>query len=240
MNKRQIKKKRKNTHLNILKELQIPQLTLEYSNFGSEYFGMTLGDNCIMCFKYKELPIKFGVWMDDDKYEIFGEPIPMIDKFKPSATSFGNDNFSSAKFKEDYLKELVKPNWGKFNDIYQEYLEADEDAKDEAIELKLHDKTLMDFVSTYNKENIESKLELRYKDFKHSGYSWGYYITIIVNEESNNDYFQDTFEKVHLDLRNSLLLVLDKSIYASYSPIYFTQVSGRSSYRKLSLGQVYP
>lgn len=119
MNNRKLKKNNKKKHLNIVSQLPF---TLTNHTFGSGYFVFDLGPNAVSWFWLKELPDwKFGIWLDkNSSFEIFGQSIAMIDKFKPYS--------SPLSYKDDlagFVGEICKiidhhPDWKEYLDNAEE------------------------------------------------------------------------------------------------------------------------
>ena len=117
---RKLKKYNQKRHLEIVEQLPF---TLTNHTFGSGYFIFDMGPNVVSWFWLRELPDwKFGIWLGkNSSFEIFGQAIAMIDKFKPSR--------SELSYKDDlagFVKDVCKiidhhPDW-------KEYLDAADEA----------------------------------------------------------------------------------------------------------------
>ena len=102
MNKRQLKKRNTKYIKSILNSVPFKK---EKISFGSSYFIFEMEPNSIVWFWLKAFPEwRFGIWLNQDdyrKYEIFGQRISMIDKFKPSRSELCEDyahNFNMELF----------------------------------------------------------------------------------------------------------------------------------------------
>jgi len=125
--------------------------------FGSGYFIFSFRESSVLHFKLKEFPDwKFGIWLNDydyRQYEIFGQCISMIDKFKPSRSPLCEDNIQS--FNDELYKIYVK------DDSWLEYLR---DAAEETEMLNKYDiqnrvyyKAFFDFITNWNKKQEEKE-----------------------------------------------------------------------------------
>jgi hypothetical protein len=97
MNKR-IKKKVTSTK-NMKRQMQIlnqikQHFKISSKRFGNEYFLCYMGEKSVCHFRLKETPQwKYGIWLEDNNgFEIFGEHVDLIDKFKPSRTYVSHKN----------------------------------------------------------------------------------------------------------------------------------------------------
>lgn len=93
MNKRQTKKRNKKFLESILDSLP---WNVSDATFGNGYFLFKFGDNTVCHFRLKEFPDwKFGIWLtvtNKIEFQIFGELICLIDKFKPSRTFISEES----------------------------------------------------------------------------------------------------------------------------------------------------
>lgn len=78
---------------NILSEIS-NVFNIDSKRFGDGYFLSSMGINSVCHFTLKETPNwLYGIWLNKNKgYEIFGENIELIDKFKPSRTYISFEN----------------------------------------------------------------------------------------------------------------------------------------------------
>lgn len=96
MNKRIRNKQLKTSNLrrqnDILNKIS-KHFTIKNKQFGNGYFIFTMGDNAVCHFNIKETPgWKYGIWLSDREFQLFGEHEELIDKFKPSATYINYKN----------------------------------------------------------------------------------------------------------------------------------------------------
>lgn len=96
MNKRIKHKHLKSNNLkrqeSILNQLS-QQLTIINKSFGNGYFVFDMGVNSVCHFQIKETPQwQYGIWLNKNKFQIFGEHVELVDKFKPSRTYLSFDN----------------------------------------------------------------------------------------------------------------------------------------------------
>jgi len=132
MKKRKLKK-RNRKHID--KVLSFIPYTLKRRVFGSGYFIFSFEESSVAWFWLKEFPDwRFGIWLNEEdytKFEIFGQCISMIDKFKPSRSELCEDNIQcfvdelhKIYDKDDtwleYLAEAVEYNWN--NQDYDLYI----------------------------------------------------------------------------------------------------------------------
>jgi len=113
MNKRIKNKQTRAKNRNKIKEiLDVIRLDFKIYNivYLNSYFIFERGDSSICHFKIKETPNwEYGIWLKSDgSYEIFGEHIECIDKFKPSAT-YLSDYSNLDEFKSDIFKISQQP-----------------------------------------------------------------------------------------------------------------------------------
>lgn len=121
MNKRQMKKFNKKAINNILDKLVFKTTD---RRFGSGYFLFEFEGNSICWFFVNELPDwKFGIWYnrETNTYEIFGQTITLIDKFKPYASPLCETDIEKFNLCLGDIKNK-SPEW-------EEYLEETEQGK---------------------------------------------------------------------------------------------------------------
>jgi hypothetical protein len=120
VNNRKLKKRNRKLHEEIVSKLPF---TLTNHTFGSGYFIFDMGANSVSWFWLKELPgWKFGIWLGkNSSFEIFGQAISMIDKFKPSRSELSHKD-DLAGFVKDVCNIIDRhPDW-------KEYLDSAEEA----------------------------------------------------------------------------------------------------------------
>jgi len=164
---------------NVLKEINHKadskfHINLSSIRYGDGYFIFQFDKNSVAWFFIEELPDwKFGIWLNKDKdcvdydYEIFGEAILLIDKFKPSASVLSENNNTIDKFIssiysiinreeewQEYLNDLdrmkiINENSIKFNNTnfknINDYIIQHNRNKSDIIKLKLIDRNTKDF-----------------------------------------------------------------------------------------------
>lgn len=163
MNKRiklKLEKKNNTNKINsILKEINY---TIEKKVFGNGYFVFTFEKNSICWFWLKEFKgWKFGIWLNaDNTYDIFGEHILLINKFKPSASYVSFDNVND--FNENLKLFLDK------NEIHSEYIqwieEAIENEKIKTSYLFNLTNDIYDYIKYFNTLN-KNNYCLEFKDY---------------------------------------------------------------------------
>ena len=100
MKKRLLKKNNKAKIDNILNQISI-NFTITDKIYDNGYFVFTFGQNTVCHFTLKETPLwKYGIWLDDKGFKIFGEHEWLIDKFKPSRTYLSYENDVKSFIKE--------------------------------------------------------------------------------------------------------------------------------------------
>ena len=89
------KRKNRKKHEFILAALKNNNLTPISIYYYNEYFLGHLGVHAICHFQVKETPgWLYGIWISNDKCQMFGEFSDFVDKFKPSAVAFCFENVS--------------------------------------------------------------------------------------------------------------------------------------------------
>ena len=129
ISKRRLKVINKNKHNEVMKSI-LEKYTLTRQVFGDGYFIFSFDVNTISWFFLKEFPEwKFAIWLNEEGYDIFGESIVQIDKFKPTASTLSEENVIP------FLVELekIKNNEGEWKEynletIYQQDIEDKENA----------------------------------------------------------------------------------------------------------------
>lgn len=96
MNKRIKNKinKRNNTNRNeIILSKILQYFTLNKKRYMNRYFIFSMGENSVCHFSLEETPNwKYGIWLNEKGFQIFGEHDWLIDKFKPSRTYISFEN----------------------------------------------------------------------------------------------------------------------------------------------------
>lgn len=96
MNKRQKQKYIKRNNIRLMNEIIKPisdKFTIIDKVWLDGYFCFNFGAYSILHFKLKEIPNwKFGIWKNEDGYEIFGDHNFHIDKFKPNRCYLSYEN----------------------------------------------------------------------------------------------------------------------------------------------------
>jgi len=120
ISKRRLKIKNRKRHEDILSVVS-NKYTIDNKTFGSGYFIFSFEVNSVCWFWLKEMPDwKFGIWLseEDNSYDIFGEAILQIDKFKPCRSTLSEKNV------EKFVLELnnIQNNIGEWKE-YNEYTE---------------------------------------------------------------------------------------------------------------------
>ena len=209
MNKRQLKKRNRKFIDLIIR--YIPY-TLKKRCFGSGYFIFSFDESSVSWFYLKEFPEwKFAIWLNEEhgKYEIFGQHINMIDKFKPSRSELCEDNVQS--FVDELHKIYTR------EDAWLEYLDeaAEEKARMDVVSLqnKIYYEALFNFIKGWNdKQDTKAEWDFKciYLKLKDGGAGRSPRYDIIVEsykefqaEEFNHEWFEmewDAYQQlcVHL------------------------------------------
>lgn len=84
--KKLIKKRNLARHKVLFDQIK-KDFTVKDETFRDSYFFYHFGKNSICHFSIKETPDwLYGIWLSEDSFQLFGEHIDFIDKFKPSRT----------------------------------------------------------------------------------------------------------------------------------------------------------
>ena len=235
MNKRQLKKRNKKIHNNILSFIPYE---IESKVFGSGYFIFEFEEAGVCWFYLKEFPKwKFGIWLNDKGtgYEIFGQGIASIDKFKPSASVIGTDDIN--EFVDDLyvLDATLNGDDTKFS----EYVGDDNinEAYDREIQ-KINDYRLdkVNFmILKFNDDNDFIQLRLVDRNSKNCNISPRYSIHVHTSKDLKNVnecvyvayiYLQNRFDDIGLMNED-----IDKFNVDSYIFDYFSdELKGRGFY----------
>ena len=85
ISKRRVKIINKKRHEVLFTEIS-KKYSISKKVFGNGYFLFSFDENTISWFWLEEFPDwKFGIWLNENGYDIFGEAIIQIDKFKQTA-----------------------------------------------------------------------------------------------------------------------------------------------------------
>lgn len=133
LNRRQIKKRNKKYIKKVLNHIPFK---IKRTAFGDGYFILSFQPHSVCWFWLEEFPDwKFGIWLgqgdesgDYRKFEIFGQTIALIDKFKPSRSDLCETDISEF-ISELYLIQKGEGRW-------KEYLEETEEEKARMLKVK--------------------------------------------------------------------------------------------------------
>lgn len=220
MKKRLLKKKNTNRILDILNDIKKEGFNIKDKSLGNGYFIFTFKPSSVCHFKLKEFPDwKFGIWLEKDKFSIFGENIYMIDKFKPSASTL---SFESVTGVSEFISELkIIPS--NTDEEWNEYLTYAQKAKER--DNKIHNinfktnRSILNAIEEFNKNNPE--VQLRLKDTKSKYFSClsRYRIEIYLLKEilEDNNKFNYYAEKAYKFLSSKKYYEIDKYGVEEYS-----------------------
>lgn len=112
MNKRLMQKKKKmrnlKRHSDILSKIS-ERFKISSTAYLDGYFIFNMGPCSVCHFSLEETPDwKYGIWLKDNAFNIFGENIELIDKFKPSAAYFTFDSIEDFVGKVSDIQENPK------------------------------------------------------------------------------------------------------------------------------------
>jgi len=236
MNKRQLKKRNKKIHNNILSFIPYE---IESKVFGSGYFIFEFEEAGVCWFYLKNFPKwKFGIWLNNEEgtgYEIFGQGIASIDKFKPSASVISTDDIN--EFVDDLyiLDATLNGEDTKFSGYVGE--DNINEAYDREVQ-KINDYRLdkVNFmILKFNDDNEFIQLRLVDRNSKTCSISPRYSINVHVSPELDNIdesiyesyiYLQDAFDAIGLMNED-----VDKFNVDSYIFDYFgDELKGRKFY----------
>lgn len=157
MKNRQIRKQNKQRMKDIINSLE------EFNGYDLKFvqtFTLSIGH-----FKIKEFPDwVFGIWLthNSDTFDIFGENVYMIDKFKPSRSTLSvtDDNTVVFENKLNIIKGRKNPDWN----TYLENVELAKKTEDK--KHKLNFKIYKSIKDEIDKINVycDDAIELRIKD----------------------------------------------------------------------------
>ena len=190
MKKRLLKKKNRNRILDILNNIKSEGFNIKEKSLGNGYFIFTFEPSSVCHFKLKEFPDwKFGIWLEKDKFSIFGENSYMIDKFKPSASIL---SFESVTSVSEFISEL-KVILSNTDEEWNEYLSDAQKAKER--DNKIHNinfktnRSILNAIEEFNKDNPEVQLRLKDRKSKyfvcHSRYIIEIYLLKEILEDNN-------------------------------------------------------
>ena len=192
MKKRQIRKENKQRMKGIINSLK------EFNAYDLKFvqtFALSIGH-----FKIKEFPEwEFGIWLthNSDTFDIFGENIYMIDKFKPSRCTLSFESIDTKDFQSE-LKLILKNTDKEWN----EYLENAKNAKQ--LEIKTREEnfkiyqSIKNAIKELNKEySIEDNVELKINEYNrcYPRYRIELYCVdkILNNKEVLNKYLSNSY-----------------------------------------------
>lgn len=218
MNKRIKKKKEKNNNSkrmdSILNRIE-KMYEISDKKFGNGYFVFDMGENAVCHFKFKELKDwKFGIWLDKDgkKYDIFGEHIELIDKFKPSKCYISYENMDLEDSLEDFLNgigDIIKNPIMHFScsltysdemteeEALKEYREF---YKEKEMEEKRNRETkerIFDYLKNI-KEKEDMITDVLVRDKNGNGWKSNprYEVTLVVKKEISDEYAEKLFKEI--------------------------------------------
>lgn len=157
--KNRIVKKTNKAKINFI--LSVVPFKIESKCFGSGYFIFKFAENSVCWFKIKNIKDwKFGIWLNEDNtFDIFGEAIVQIDKFKPSRSVISRNNIREfTKDVHDMLNN--KEEWKEYNETTKNLIIAENKANAFNQIIK---KDINLVIKKENSKNNETLLEL--KDF---------------------------------------------------------------------------
>lgn len=196
MTKRQIRKQNKQRIKGIIESLEFKATNFEFY----ERYSLAVGT-----FKLKEFSDwKFGIWLNnkDKSFDIFGENIYMIDKFKPSRCSLSFSSVNVSDFQNE-LKIILQNKDAE----WVEYLENAKKAKEREDELHRENfkiyQSVKNTIDELNKQySIKDDVEIRITDYntKYSKSYPRYKIGLYCIDEVLKD--KDLYNKILMDSYN--------------------------------------
>lgn len=190
MKKRLLKKKNRNRILDILNNIKSEGFNIKEKSLGNGYFIFTFEPSSVCHFKLKEFPDwKFGIWLEKDKFSIFGENSYMIDKFKPSASIVSSESVTSVSEFISELKVILSNTEEEWNEYLSDAQKAKErDNKIHNINFKTN-RSILNAIEEFNKDNPEVQLRLKDRKSKyfvcHSRYIIEIYLLKEILEDIN-------------------------------------------------------
>ena len=183
MSKRRLKVINKNKHNEIMKSI-LEKYTLTRQVFGDGYFIFSFDVNTISWFFLKEFPEwRFAIWLNEDGYDIFGEAIVQIDKFKPTASTLSEENAIP------FLVELekIQNNEGDWKEYNLETISQQENQDKTELITKRNIDKLTKFIEVeqekYENEEVNSCLKLVDRNTDTCSVSPRYLITEYVDSD---------------------------------------------------------
>lgn len=241
MKKRLLKKINKRKLNAIMDNIELQcNCNIEKRYFGNGYFIFEFGNNIVAHFHIKELPLwKFGIWLNlNNKYQLFGEPIPLIDKFKPSRTVFSYESNNIDKALLDIIL-MIQDGYGTYIDIKEsvEY-DIEYDNTKDLIDRKIYD-YIFKKIQEVNEKNID-KFQLKLEDGNTKDYSISprYSISLHTNTEMTQKDWIEDLKKSILEISENIPFVEDDdspSLLESYIFEYLNSKlisKGSFEYRK--------
>ncbi len=233
MNKRQTKKRNKKVHQNLLS--MIP-FTVKNDVYGDGYFIFEFGPAEICWFYLKEFSNwKFGIWLTEYGYEIFGQGIASIDKFKPTYSEIATDDIN--EFVDDLfiLLETYKGEDTKFT----EYVASDNELIISNAKVQKVNNIRLDFVKLFIHNFNESfeliQLTLHDRNTKNMNISPRYQINVHTHKDLQNEekcifdayvYLQNQFDAIGMSPEDIDAFDVDSYIFDYFSD----ELKGRKFY----------
>lgn len=191
MNRRQTKKRNKKIHKNILSFIPF---TVIGEVYGNGYFIFEYEDAGICWFYLKEFPKwKFGIWLNKEGFEIFGQAVASIDKFKPSRSEFTTDDinlFVNSLYELHYATNLVEKDETSEDELFQYLIENEKYIKEQDRMDRINHKKLNfinSFIRNYNDSNLKIHFELHDRNSKNIQASPRYYIYVSTTKDTTDD-----------------------------------------------------
>jgi len=227
MNKRILKKIRKNKHLSIINDIALNFNLTPIDVYFRKYQGFfDLGSYCICHFQFKEIPFwKFGIILNEkniNEYDIFGQPISLIDKFKPYYCPFAFTQDERIEYMKDFRILSKDPFGGDYDCLREENSEAiiiDEIRTKYYLEQK---NIISELIEEFN-ESYKQHLQLTLKDWKTSVPR--YSIDLGVNEQLEEglnipviifNTIKKFNERISYSLENDDYCIYSEGYYFSY------------------------
>lgn len=201
MKKRLLKKKNRNKILSILNDIEVSGFNIKEKCFGNSYFILTFEPSSVCHFKLKEFPDwKFGIWLEENKFSIFGENIYMIDKFKPSRSTLSFESVNDVSEFISELKLVLSNTDTEWNNYLSDAKEAKErEDKIHYINFKTH-RSILNAMEEFNRNNPEVDLRLKDTNSKYfkslSRYKIEIYLLKEIVEDNNkfNYYAEEAYK----------------------------------------------
>ena len=218
MNKRIKKKKEKNNNTkrmnSILNKIE-EKYKISEKKFGNGYFIFDMGENAVCHFKFRELKDwKFGIWLDEEgeRYDIFGEHIELIDKFKPSRCYISYEEINLGESLEDFLADIEDIIKNPIMNFSCSLTYSDEMTEEEALKVYKEfykEKEMEEKRSKETKERIFDYLKnIKEKEDKvtdvfvrdQNGDGWKstprYEVTVVIEKETSDEEAERIFKEI--------------------------------------------